>query len=677
VGTDDIPPVTNWSQIVPEKANFATGKAVFATGVYAFFPLGDYMKATCLVLVGWLAMMSLGLMACQGLASLPTATSPAGPTLVYSPTSTLSPTVPIPMPVPVPSIPLIIPAQSCLLSNLPAKGEKLLQQANVLAWSPDSHSLAFLGPGEIDDSLLGTLTLVEGPGFETPHHLASNVVGDPAWSPDGSRIAFVAFRSDDELGTVMTVNADGSGLHDLFPGETARTDPGMGYKAVGGWLDEQRILIMTNCGTGCSRPLQLDLKDGVLTPIFRPGGEGAGYAWSPDRNYVVVTAGFNPQIGIASGTGGEITWLSGHHAHDPAWARFWTLFADWAPDGSHFLFLQQPDDASEPPTLWVWNVEAGSGSPLLPGVVAATWSPEGDTIAFLSLGQPHLGSDGTWQDVVAMLEGPNTLGVGLYLWPEKQIIAFTLAGEVSLGYRWPDQLGQLVKPAWAPNGNLLVYRDGAGIAWILSADDLARYELDAKGASVSTLSWSPDSKKLAVSTSENLMVFAVPGTGAGLPLPTQTTEPPSPAPSPTLTYTPSPQPTATSVPPSPTLTPSPLPTLTHTPSSSPSAALPTATAISDRAAISPGLNTTMGSSWHRILFTYNHAGATELWTIDPTNGTANQQIRPNDVIHDPAMSPSGDVIAYIRISDSIDPQSSTTSELWLMDKDGSNPNTRE
>jgi len=187
------------------------------------------MKATCLVLVGWLAMMSLGLMACQGLASLPTATSPAGPTLVYSPTSTLSPTVPIPMPVPVPSIPLIIPAQSCLLSNLPAKGEKLLQQANVLAWSPDSHSLAFLGPGEIDDSLLGTLTLVEGPGFETPHHLASNVVGDPAWSPDGSRIAFVAFRSDDELGTVMTVNADGSGLHDLFPGETARTDPGMGY----------------------------------------------------------------------------------------------------------------------------------------------------------------------------------------------------------------------------------------------------------------------------------------------------------------------------------------------------------------------------------------------------------------------------------------------------------------
>lgn len=459
------------------------------------------MKATRLVLSGWLAIIGLGLLACQGPAWLPTPAATALPS--YPPSPTLSPIVSTP----VPPVPSIIPARVRRLSDLPAKGEKILQRANVLAWSLNSDSLAYLGPGETNNSLPGALMLVEAPDFDTPRLLASNVVGDPAWSPDGSRIAFAAFRPDDELGTVMTVNADGSGLHDLFPGETARTDPGTGYKAMGGWLDEQHILIMTNCGTGCRQPLRIDLRNGMQIPFFSPGQEGADYAWSPDRNYVVVTAGFNPQIGIAPGVGDEITWLSGHHAHDPAW----TLFADWAPEGSRFLFLRQPDDASEPPTLWVWNVEASSGSSLLPGVVAAAWSPEGDMIAFLSLGQPRFGPDGTWQGVFAMPEGPNTLGVGLYRWSEKRVIAFTLAGEVNLGYRWPDQLGQqLLKPAWAPDGNSLVYRDGTGVAWVLSTNDLIQYELDTVGASVNTLSWSPDGRKLAVGTSENLMIFSIP-----------------------------------------------------------------------------------------------------------------------------------------------------------------------
>jgi len=116
------------------------------------------------------------------------------------------------------------------------------------------------------------------------------------------------------------------------------------------------------------------------------------------------------------------------------------------------------------------------------------------------------------------------------------------------------------------------------------------------------------------------------------------------------------------------------PTAAPTVSSSPSAepATATATAIPACTATPPGSGTTK-LSWSRILFTYNHAGATELWTIDPTSGKARRQIRPNEVIHDPAMSSSGDVIAYIRIPDSIDRQSDRMSELWLMDKDGSDP----
>jgi hypothetical protein len=33
----------------------------------------------------------------------------------------------------------------------------------------------------------------------------------------------------------MVINADGSGPVDLLPGDAARTDAGMGYKAIEGW----------------------------------------------------------------------------------------------------------------------------------------------------------------------------------------------------------------------------------------------------------------------------------------------------------------------------------------------------------------------------------------------------------------------------------------------------------
>jgi len=353
--------------------------------------------------------------------------------------------------------------------------------------------------------------LVEFPQFETPRRLASHAVGDPSWSPDGSRIAFVAFRPEDQLDTVMVVNADGSDLHDLFPGEAARTDPGTGYKAIGGWLDENGILVMTNCGSGCIRPLRLDLQHSTSEPVFTAGQEGARYAWSPSRNYVVVTAGFNPQIGVAAGPGGEVAWLSGRGVSDPAWERYWTFFGDWAPDSSQFLFLWQPDDASEPPALGVWNLETMSGTPVLPGVVAASWSPSGDRIAFLSLGQPRFGANGTWQGIVGTPDGPNPLGIGVYRWPEKQIITFISAGEVSVGYRWPDQLEQqLLKPLWDPTGHLLAYQDGTGAVWILSADDLTQYKLDVAETPIRGLSWSPDGKKLAIHVSESLKVFSLP-----------------------------------------------------------------------------------------------------------------------------------------------------------------------
>jgi Tol biopolymer transport system component len=75
-------------------------------------------------------------------------------------------------------------------------------------------------------------------------------------------------------------------------------------------------------------------------------------------------------------------------------------------------------------------------------------------------------------------------------------------------------------------------------------------------------------------------------------------------------------------------------------------------------------------NWQRILFIYNHGGATELWTIDPASGQAQRVIRPEQTVQDPALSPSGETIAYVRVTGDY---GGVASELWLMDRDGANP----
>jgi Tol biopolymer transport system component len=58
--------------------------------------------------------------------------------------------------------------------------------------------------------------------------------------------------------------------------------------------------------------------------------------------------------------------------------------------------------------------------------------------------------------------------------------------------------------------------------------------------------------------------------------------------------------------------------------------------------------------------------------MDIASGTTRRQIRPEQTIQDPALSPSADTIVYVRATGDY---GGTVSELWLMDRDGSNPRT--
>lgn len=145
---------------------------------------------------------------------------------------------------------------------------------SLIAWQPGSSStprLAYLAPDDRSSWYTGVLMLATGPTFEERKPLATNVLatGDLTWSPSGERLAFLAFRPDENVYTVMTVNADGSGLTDLFPTDLARTDSRTSQKAIIGWKDENTVEVMSSCGEECRQAFDITI-DEPAGPVLTP-----------------------------------------------------------------------------------------------------------------------------------------------------------------------------------------------------------------------------------------------------------------------------------------------------------------------------------------------------------------------------------------------------------------------
>ena len=177
---------------------------------------------------------------------------------------------------------------------------------------------------------MGMRRLTSMPGIEQ----------EPAWSPDGTRIAFSATGEDGRV-DIWVVNADGSGLANL----TAGMDAWVSSHAPAWSPNGERIAFATSFDgiAGGIWTMRADGSDRVQ--LAGDAAHGLAPSWSPDGARIA----FHHFAGVGTGMDIAVVAVSGGAATKLARAGDQTAAA-WSPDGALIAFTSAT--TTGPPQLW-------------------------------------------------------------------------------------------------------------------------------------------------------------------------------------------------------------------------------------------------------------------------------------------------------------------------------------
>ena len=93
-------------------------------------------------------------------------------------------------------------------------------------WAPDSRRVAFAEEIAIDSGASGASRIVVANADGTGRRVLVGQASDPAWSPNGSNIAYVSYPSRlSETGSIVVAAADGSGAHHITAAAAPESRP--------------------------------------------------------------------------------------------------------------------------------------------------------------------------------------------------------------------------------------------------------------------------------------------------------------------------------------------------------------------------------------------------------------------------------------------------------------------
>jgi TolB protein len=243
-------------------------------------------------------------------------------------------------------------------------GDPLEQRVEVSFATPPEGVIAFgrFLRGDIETSAIYRMNLRGGPARLT-------VGGAAAWSPDGSKIAFM------KDGDMYVMNADGTGAMNLthsggfeqFPPRWSRDGSKIAYTVrEGRGIPYDWDIYVVNADGSDQVKLTHD-PAGDFAPTWSP--DGSKIAFASDREAML-------KIHVMNADGSDVVKLNDYHAYAAA----------WSPDGSKIAFTH-PRIVGGDQEIYVMNAD-GTGVVNLTQHPATdrwpAWSPDGTKIVFSS-----------------------------------------------------------------------------------------------------------------------------------------------------------------------------------------------------------------------------------------------------------------------------------------------------